>query len=57
MKTDISEDRVNMQQDYQDLYDRAKKIVVKKDACMKFFNAAIPLYPETDASGVGLGVG
>ena len=39
---------------YQDLYDTAQKIV-KKDACMKLYNASRPLYLETDASGVSLG--
>ena len=39
---------------YQDVYDRAKKIV-KKDACMTFYDASRPLYMETDISHVGLG--
>ena len=38
---------------YQDLYDKAKKII-KKDTCMKFYDASGPLYLETDASGVSL---
>ena len=38
---------------YQDLYGRAKKIM-RKDACMKFYDASRPLYLETDASCVGL---
>ena len=38
---------------YQDLYDRAKKII-KKEACMKFFDTSRPLYLQTDASHVGL---
>ena len=41
---------------YQDLYDKAKKII-KKDTCMKFYDESRPLYLETDASGVGLGDG
>ena len=39
---------------YQDLHDRAKKIV-KKDVCMKFYKASRTLYLETDASDVDLG--
>ena len=38
---------------YQDLYKRANKIV-KKYACMKFYDAARPLYLEIDASGTFL---
>ena len=34
---------------YQNLYDRAKKIV-KKDACLKFYDASRSPYLETDAS-------
>ena len=41
---------------YQDLHDRAKKILMK-DACMKFYDASRPLHLEIDASGVGLGDG
>ena len=41
---------------FQELYDRAKKIV-KKHVCVKFYVASIPLYLETDASGVGQEVG
>ena len=39
---------------YHDLYDRAKNII-KKDACMKFYNAPRPLYLKTYATGVNLG--
>ena len=39
---------------YQNLYDREKEII-KKDACMKFYDASRPLYMTPDASGVGLG--
>ena len=41
---------------FQDLYDTAKKIL-KKDICMKFYDAARPLYLENDASSIGLGAG
>ena len=36
------------------LYNTAKKIV-KKDACMKFYDIARPLYLETTTSGISLG--
>ena len=39
---------------FQDLYDRTKKII-KKDACLKFYDASRPLHLESDASGVSLG--
>ena len=39
---------------YQDLYDKAKMIIMK-DACMKCYNASRPWYLETDALGVSLG--
>ena len=38
---------------YKDLYDRAKKIV-KKDACMEFYDAARHLYLGTSACNVSL---
>ena len=41
---------------YQYLHDKAKKII-KKDACMKFYDASRLLYLETDASGIGLRAG
>ena len=41
---------------YQNLYDRAKKIV-RKDACMKFYDVARPLYLETNASSISIGTG
>ena len=41
---------------YQDLFDIARKII-KTDTCMKFYDASRPLYLETDAPDVGLGVG
>ena len=37
---------------YKDLYDRAKKIV-KKDACMKFYDVSKPI-PANRCIGVGL---
>ena len=40
---------------YQDLHNKGKKIG-KKDAYMKFYNMARPLYLETDTSSTGLGV-
>ena len=46
-KTDISECRLDTSKMYQDLYYKANKIV-KKDACMKFYDAARPLHLETD---------
>ena len=39
---------------YQTIYDKAK-LIIKADACMKFYDENEPLYLETDASGVGLG--
>ena len=39
---------------YQDLYDKAKKLITKH-ACMKFYDSLKPLYFGTDASGIGLG--
>ena len=39
---------------YPDLYNRTKKIV-KKDACMKFYDVARFLYLETNASSIDLG--
>ena len=39
---------------YQDIYDQAK-MIIKKDACMKFYDAFRALYLEIDASGVGFG--
>ena len=41
---------------YQKLYDKAKNLI-KKDACMKFYDTSRPLNLETDASGIGLGTG
>ena len=38
---------------YQDLYQKARTRV-KRNICMKFYDAARPLYLETDASGIGL---
>ena len=40
---------------YQEIYERAT-LLVKEDMCMKYYNVRKPLYLETDASGVGLGV-
>ena len=39
---------------YQDLYNKAK-MIVKKDVCMKFYDAARPLNLETDACVIRLG--
>ena len=39
---------------YEDLYDKAKKII-KLDASMKFYDASRPPYLDTDASGVSHG--
>ena len=39
---------------YQDVYDKAKKIV-KKDICMKLYDKARPLYLETNAPVISLG--
>ena len=33
------------------------KLIVKEDACMKFYNETMELSLETDASGKGLGPG
>ena len=41
---------------YQTLCDKAKNII-KQDTCMKFYNVSKPLYLDTDASGICLGVG
>ena len=38
---------------YQDLYGRTK--MIKKDACMEFYEASRPLYLEMDASSISLG--
>ena len=40
---------------YQALFNKAK-LLIKSDMCMQFCNDTKPLYLETDASGVGLGV-
>ena len=40
---------------YQDLYEKTKPIV-KKDMCMQFYDAARPLYMDTDASEISLRV-
>ena len=40
---------------YQQLFDRAKSLI-EAEMCMKFYDDTKPLYLETDASGVGLGV-
>ena len=39
---------------YQRLFDKANSIM-KKCACMKFHDEKMPLYLETDATGVGFG--
>ena len=41
---------------YQDLYDNAKKIVIKH-ACVKFYDVARPVYLETEESGISLAAG
>ena len=40
---------------YQQLFSKAKSLI-KADVCMKFYDDTEPLYLETDASRVGLGV-
>ena len=40
---------------YQQLFEKAKSFI-KVDVCMKFYNDTKPLYLETDASGIGLGL-
>ena len=40
---------------YQALFNKAK-LLIKADMCMKFYDDTKPLYLETDASGIGLGV-
>ena len=40
---------------YQALFNKAK-LLIKVDMCMKFYDDTKPLYLETDASGIGLGV-
>ena len=50
MKSDWTWNRM-----YMDLYDRAKE-GNQKDACIKCYNAARPIYLKIDASGIGLGV-
>ena len=41
---------------YKGVYDKAKKII-KKDACMKFYDASRPLSMETNALGVSFEAG
>ena len=45
-----------MEQDNQDLYEKAKTIV-KRHTQMKFYDVTRSLYLDTDASGIGLGAG
>ena len=40
---------------YQQMFNKAKSLI-KAEVCMKFYDDTKPLYLETDASGVGLGV-
>ena len=40
---------------YQTLYNKTKSLI-KDDICMKLYDKTKPLYLETDASGIGLGV-
>ena len=40
---------------YQQIFNNAKSLI-KAEVCMKFYDDTKPLYLETDASGVGLGV-
>ena len=40
---------------YQEINERAKSLV-KEDTCMKYYDVRKPLYLETDASGVSLGI-
>ena len=39
---------------YQDIHQKAQ-IITKRDACMKFYDVARPLYLEIDTLGIGLG--
>ena len=39
--------------DYQKLFNKAKSII-EAEACIKFYDKTMPLYLETDASGIGL---
>ena len=41
---------------YQDLYEKSK-VLIKKDVCMKSYDAVKPIYLETDASEIGFGDG
>ena len=54
VKANISEDSLAWNRMHQDLYDKAK-MIIKKDACMKFNDASMLLYVVTDASGISLG--
>ena len=47
MQIDINKSRLEMEQTFQDLYEKAKTIV-KGDACMKFYIAVRPLYLKND---------
>ena len=40
---------------YQEIYKRAK-LLVKEDTCMRYYDVRKPLYLETDASGVSMGI-
>ena len=54
-KINISQDWLDMEQNLSwSIYGKAKKIM-KKDACMKFYDASRPLNLENDTSGVCLG--
>ena len=55
MQTNIKQDDVDMEHILSTTFDNAK-LIIKADVCMKFYDDCNPLYFETDASGVGLGV-
>ena len=40
--------------DYQKFFYKAKSMI-KADSCMTFYDETKPLYPETEASGAGIG--
>ena len=49
--SNIGEGRIDMECNYQRLYDKMK-LIVKEDTYMIFHDEMKPLYLETDASGV-----
>ena len=53
---DIHTIRVDMEQDIQRIIQKCKALI-KKDACMQFYDEMNPLYIQKDASDIGLGAG